>query len=107
DNGPVAAAPSSRRNVGLRAIEAHIAGGDRMCVAIVSEYRERAFEIEQHGGRHRRSEGRSTTDLNPHVCPVGTLGVETHALDTSRPATLFVGTATRAIVPGRQRDVFP
>jgi hypothetical protein len=51
-----------------------------MCVAIVSEDRERAFEIEHQGGRHRRSEGRSTTDLNPHVWPVGTLGVETHTL---------------------------
>jgi hypothetical protein len=85
DNGRVAAAPSSRRNVGTRAIEAHAAGGERMGAAIVSEDRERAFEIEHQGGRHRRSDGRSTTDLNPHAWPVGTLGVETHALHTSRP----------------------
>ena len=45
--------------------------------------------------------------LNAHDCPVGTLGVETRALHTSRPATLFVGTTTRAIVSGRQCDVFP
>jgi hypothetical protein len=55
DSGHVAAAPSSRLNVGPRAIEAHVAGGDRVCVAIVSEDRERAFEIEHQVGRHRRS----------------------------------------------------
>ena len=93
--------------MGPRANEAHVAGGERVCAGIVSEDRERAFEIEHQGGRHRRNEGQSTTDLNPHVGPVGTLGVETHALHALRPAMPFVGALTRAIVSRRQCDVFP